>query len=65
MEKENFSESFSNLFNDYAIYVLLLTIFVIAVYFIYLHFFHGPEKLIEEFKSFTNSKLIILHKHNH
>ena len=38
---ENFSESFKSLFNQYAIYILLLSIFIIAVYFIYTHFLIG------------------------
>ena len=54
--KETFSESFSFLFNEYTIYIVLISIFIIAVYFIYENFFTSGEKLVQEFKKFTHFK---------
>ena len=54
--KETFSESFSFLFNEYTIYILLCTIFIILIYLMYVHFNCAPDKLILEFKKFTHFK---------
>ena len=56
MTKETFSEAFSYLFNKYAIYIILFTIFYILLYFMYLHFKDEPDKLVLEFKQFKGFK---------
>ena len=41
--KENFSESFSYLFNHYAIYIVLISIFIIALFLCTLIFLVHPK----------------------
>ena len=52
MIKESFSEAFSYLFNRYAIYIILFTIFYILIYFMYIYFKDEPDKLVLEFENF-------------
>ena len=52
--KETFSESFSYLFNNYVIYILLFTIFYILIHILYIHYTCAPDKLITEFKNFKS-----------
>ena len=54
LPKETFSESFSYLFNNYAILILLFTIFIIALFVMYIHYKCEPDKLISEFKNFKS-----------
>ena len=54
MTKETFSEAFSYLFNKYAIYIILFTIFYILIYFMYIYFNCAPDKLVIEFENFKS-----------
>ena len=56
MTKETFSEAFSYLFNKYAIYIILFTIFYILIYFMYIYFNCAPDKLVIEFENFKGFK---------